>query len=124
MIRNAAIVFICVSLVAGLSLPSISQTSTELEDYFKNSVGLSNDQIADIRRGKAVGKVLKSRTPAEIFVFGAVYIKATPEGYVQFASDSTDLGNSRSSSLLGTSVTHRSWPTLRVSISTTMTQSR
>src|SRR5262249_55583315 len=26
-------------------------------------------------------------TPAEVFVFGAVYIKTAPEGYVQFASD-------------------------------------
>lgn len=66
MIRNAAIVFICVCLVTGLSLPGISQTRTELEDYFKNSIGLSNDQIADIRRGKAVGKVLKSRAPARV----------------------------------------------------------
>ena len=87
MIRNAATVFVYVSLVIGLSPLSISQTSKELEDYFKNSVGLSNDQISDIRSGKAVGKVLKSRTPAEIFVFGAVYIDATPESYVQFATD-------------------------------------
>jgi len=37
--------------------------------------------------GRIVAKVLKSRTPAEIFVFGAVYIKATPESYVQLAGD-------------------------------------
>ncbi len=87
MIRNVAIVFVYVSLVTGLSLRSFSQTSTELQDYFKNSVGLSDNQIADLRGGKAIGKVLKSRTPAEIFVFGAVYIKASPESYVHFASD-------------------------------------
>jgi hypothetical protein len=92
MIRSAAIVFIYASLVTGLSLSGASQTSAELQDYFKNSIGLSQEQIADIRGGKSVGKVMKSRTPDEIFVWGAVYVKASPESYVQFASDFDRLG--------------------------------
>ena len=76
-----------VNLVAEFSPPGICQTSAELQDYFRNSVGLSQDQIADIRGGKAVGKVLQSRTPDEIFVFGAVYVNAPPESYVRFATD-------------------------------------
>lgn len=74
-------------LVVGTALSCAAQTSAELQDYFKTSIGLSKDQIADIRDGKAVAKVLKSRTPAEIFVFGAVYIKGDPESYLHFASD-------------------------------------
>jgi hypothetical protein len=35
---------------------------------------------------------MKSRTPDEIFVWGAVYVKASPESYVQFASDFDRLG--------------------------------
>jgi hypothetical protein len=80
-------ILVYVSFLAGLSLAAEAQTSAELSDYFKNSIGLSEEQITDIRSGRAVAKVMKSRTPAEIFVFGAVYINATPERYVAFASD-------------------------------------
>jgi hypothetical protein len=94
MSRNAAMALLYVSLVAAFSPPGTCQTSAELQDYFKNSVGLSQNQIADIRGGKAFGKVLRSRTPDEIFVFGAVYINAHPESYVRFATDFDRLGNS------------------------------
>jgi len=87
MTRNHAIVFILAILVTGFSLSAASQTSTELQNYFRESIGLSQEQIADIRNGKAIAKVLKSRTPAEIFVFGAVYIKATPDNYLKLAGD-------------------------------------
>jgi hypothetical protein len=87
MTRNPAIVFRLAILVAGFSVSAASQTSAELQNYFTDSIGLSQEQIADIRNGKAVAKVLKSRTPAEILVFGAVYIKATPESYVKLAGD-------------------------------------
>jgi len=83
MTRNPAIVLMLAILGAGFSLSAASQTSAELKDYFRESIGLSQEQIAGIQNGKAVAKVLKSRTPAEVFVFGAVYIKATPESYVQ-----------------------------------------
>jgi len=87
MTRNHAIVFILAIFVAGFSLSAASQTSTELQNYFRESIGLSQEQIADIRNGKAIAKVLKSRTPAEIFVFGSVYIKATPDNYLKLAGD-------------------------------------
>jgi hypothetical protein len=87
MIRSTAIVLTLSSLMTGLSLPVLSQTRSELQDYFKNSVGLSQEQIADIGGGEAVSKVMKSRTPDEIFVWGAVYVKASPESYIQFARD-------------------------------------
>lgn len=87
MIRSVANILFYIGLVIGLSLPGISQSDAELQNYFKNSVGLSQNQIADIRGGKAIGKVLESRTPDEIFVFGAVYINAPPESYVRFATD-------------------------------------
>lgn len=87
MIRTGAVALLGVSLVTGLCMPSASQTRAELHDYFKQSIGLSEEQIADIRSGKAVAKILKSRTPAEIFVFGAIYIKAAPESYFRLATD-------------------------------------
>jgi len=48
---------------------------------------LSEDQIADIRSGKAIAKVMPSRAPAEVFLFGAIYIHAAPESYLRFAHD-------------------------------------
>jgi hypothetical protein len=87
MTRNIAVLFLCVSLLAGLPLPAASQTTAELESYLKNAAGLSADQIAEVRGGKALGKALKSRIADEIFVFGVVYIKAAPESYIKFAND-------------------------------------
>jgi hypothetical protein len=51
------------------------------------NIGLSPEQVADIRNGQAVAKDLESRVPDEIFVFGAIYINADPEKYVSFAND-------------------------------------
>lgn len=76
-----------VALVCGSVVPCMSQTSGDLISYFKQ-VGLTQDQINAItQQGKAVAKNLDSRTPAEIYVFGAVFVNALPESYVKFASD-------------------------------------
>jgi hypothetical protein len=58
-----------------------------VEQFFRDYVGLKNDQIAEIRAGKAVARILESRTPDEVFVFGAVYAQSTPEDYLKLASD-------------------------------------
>jgi len=55
--------------------------------FFREFVGLREDQIGAIRSGEAVAKVVESRTPDEVFVFGAVYVKASPESYLELASD-------------------------------------
>ena len=55
--------------------------------FFREFVGLSEDQIGAIRSGKAVAKVVESRTADEVFVFGSVYVEASPERYVELASD-------------------------------------
>jgi hypothetical protein len=44
----------------------------ELETFFRQNIGLSQDQIANIRSGKSVAKALPSREPAEVFLFGAI----------------------------------------------------
>ncbi len=64
-----------------------AQTTPELRVFFKEQVGLSDDQIDMIARGGAIAKVLPSPRPSEIVVFGAVFINATPEEYVRFAFD-------------------------------------
>jgi hypothetical protein len=58
-----------------------------LQSFLRQDIGLSDDQIAAIRGGKPVAKALDSRSPAEVYMFGAVYINATPEAYYKFARD-------------------------------------
>lgn len=58
-----------------------------VEQFFREYVGLNRDQIAEIRAGKAVARILDSRTPDEVFVFGAVHVQSTPEDYLRLASD-------------------------------------
>jgi hypothetical protein len=69
------------------ALSCFSQANRNLENFFKNDIELTDSQIRDIRNGQAVAKTLRSRVPAEIFVFGAVYIQATPEAYVKLIRD-------------------------------------
>ncbi|QOY86436.1 hypothetical protein [Paludibaculum fermentans] len=79
------------AVLAGLMLVGITtvhgQTALEMHRFFRNQIGLSEDQIASIDRGKAVAKVIPSRTPAEVIVFGAVFVEAPPESYVRYAFD-------------------------------------
>lgn len=78
---------VLLALLLGSAAPSFSQTNPDLQTYFKDYIGLSDDQIAAIRGGQAFAKTLHSRTSDEIFVFGAVYINAAPESYLKFSSD-------------------------------------
>jgi hypothetical protein len=55
--------------------------------FFRQYVGLNDDQIAAIRGGKAIARILDSGTPDEVFVFGAVRVQSTPEDYLRLASD-------------------------------------
>src|SRR5262244_2544511 len=83
---------ICFSLMLPLVvllLATVIEADPPDEPYtfFREFVGLNEEQIAAIRSGKAVAKVVESPTPDEVFVFGAVYIKAAPENYLKLASD-------------------------------------
>ena len=59
--------------------------------FFRDYVGLKEDQIAAIRNGKPVARIVESRTPDEVFVFGSVYVQSTPEKYFKLASDIEEL---------------------------------
>ena len=67
--------------------PQGRDDTPEPHRFFRDYVGLNDDQIATIRKGKALARVLESRTPDEVFVFGAVYVESTPEKYVKLASN-------------------------------------
>ncbi len=61
--------------------------SAEPDKFYREYIGLTGDQIASIRSGKAIAKVIDSPTADEVFVFGSVYINSTPESYLKLASD-------------------------------------
>jgi hypothetical protein len=77
-------------LLFPLSTGGIQATdnSAEPNRFFREFVGLNDDQIRQIREGKAVAKILDAPTADQVFVFGSVYINnSTPERYLKFASD-------------------------------------
>jgi len=80
-------VLLALLLLSFVHLPASNAQNTEPFKFFRDYVGLKEDQIAAIRNGKAVAKVVESRTPDEVFVFGSVYVQSTPEKYLKLASD-------------------------------------
>jgi hypothetical protein len=72
-----------------LSAPSVStdEKDDEPSEFFKEYAVLSDDQIKAIRSGKSVAKILDSPTADEVFVFGAVYVRSTPDDYLKLARD-------------------------------------
>ena len=75
-----------VSIAMGVP-PGFAQVNRRLQEFFRENIGLNQDQISDIQNGKPVVIALPPRSPAEVFLFGAVYIHAAPESYLQFAMD-------------------------------------
>jgi hypothetical protein len=62
-------------------------SAAEPSKFFHDYAGLSDDQIRTIRGGTAVAKIMDAPTADQVFVFGAVYINATPESYLKMAAD-------------------------------------
>jgi hypothetical protein len=85
------LLFLAVLLLSCVQLPASRAQSVEPLKFFRDYVGLKEDQIAAIRSGKAVAKVIDSRTPDEVFVFGSVYVESQPEKYLKLASDMDEL---------------------------------
>lgn len=71
--------------IAAIPCPAIPQSSPSLEAFFRENIGLSDDQIDGIRNGQPLVKPFPPRTPDEVLLFGAVHIHATPETYFQLA---------------------------------------
>jgi hypothetical protein len=78
------------TLLISLALVCLSgspQTKGALDTFFRENIGLSADQAAAIHAGQAVSKVLPSRNSGEVFLFGAVHIRTTPERYLEYSED-------------------------------------
>ena len=71
----------------GIAQAAAGEPAAEVEKFFREFVGLTDDQIRDVHAGRAIAKILESRTPDEVFVFGAVYINSAPQRYLSLVSD-------------------------------------
>jgi hypothetical protein len=80
-------IFVLVGIVLSGVLVGAGQTIQEPRTFFREQIGLSDDQIAAIDGGRVVVKTLPSKAPAEVFIFGAVHVNAAPEDYRKFAFD-------------------------------------
>jgi hypothetical protein len=86
-IGRAAIISAFAVWITAACLRASAQAAPGLEGFLRQNIGLSQDEVAAIRKGQPVTKILPSRTPAEVFLFGAVYINAVPERYLEFNRD-------------------------------------
>jgi hypothetical protein len=86
--------FVVHALLIGAALSCLGQTSHEPYTFFKQSIGLQDGEIADIQHGKAVTKALSTKTPAEVAVFGVVFIHASIEDYLKAAQNVNSLRGS------------------------------
>jgi hypothetical protein len=84
--QNTNMILPLLLLLIGTGQGAHDQAS-QPDKFFHEDVGLSDDQIRAIHSGKAIAKVMSSRTPDEVFVFGAVYVESTPERYLKQALD-------------------------------------
>lgn len=75
-----------IALILGTTLFCLGRTPGP-EEFLRAQMHLSPSQIADIRNSKAVAKILPSPNPSDIFVFGAVYVRARPVAYPQLMRD-------------------------------------
>jgi len=88
MIRAIARTLACLATLSAAAFIARAQSAEiDIDKFFRENIGLTNSQVAAIRGGKAVSVAMKSRVPAEVFVFGAVYVDADPDTYVRFAAD-------------------------------------
>jgi len=85
-LNGSTVALLLVLVVCGASFTSDGSVA-EPENFFRQYMGLNDEQISEIQHGKAIAKILDSPTADQVFVFGSVYIQATPESYLKLAAD-------------------------------------
>lgn len=87
LLRNSFIVIAMFGLLVATAEPVLCQQDLDIPTFFRQNIGLTQDEISSIQAGDPVAKALPGRTPAEVYLFGAVYIRAAPEKYFRYATD-------------------------------------
>jgi len=95
-IKLGRIKTMCVGMLLFCAMGSaVSQIRPEPYTFFKQYVGLKDNEIANIELGKAVARVLPTPAPSEVVIFGAIYINASPEDYLKLMQNLHSFRNSR-----------------------------
>ena len=63
------------------------QSVEEIRSFLLRKATFSPAEITRMESGQAIAKLLPSPSADYIYVFGAVYVKATPEQYLRYAAD-------------------------------------
>ena len=80
-------------LVASGVLCCVASTATAQQDprephtYFREHAGLDDGEIRDVENGKVVAKVVDTGEKPEVVIFGAVYVRAPIESFVDWFQD-------------------------------------
>lgn len=79
----------CPLLCAALFCSTLghAQSVEEIRSFLQKRASFTPAEIAKIEAGQAIAKLLPAPSPDYIYVFGAVYVKATPEQYLRYAGD-------------------------------------
>ena len=68
-ISSVVLLALCLRPVIESGIPAIDKPA-EPDNFFHEFIGLNDDQVREIRGGKAMAKVLDSPTADQVFVFG------------------------------------------------------
>jgi hypothetical protein len=85
--RLAALLAVSLISSAADTRVAIAQATSRVPLKIFTDLGLTAQEIAAIGAGRPVAKVLSWGGPSEVYVFGAVHVDGTPDGYLQAARD-------------------------------------
>src|SRR5262249_7631098 len=75
------------ALMISATLSSAAQADREPYTFFKQFIGLQDDQITTIKNGTADTNTLPKKTPAGGAFLGEIYINAPPKEYLKAAEN-------------------------------------
>jgi len=81
-------------LAAGRALAQHPEPA--IETYLRDSIGVTTDELADVRRGKVVTKLLPTLNPRDVTVFGMVQIATTRDAFAPRLADARRIVSLRS----------------------------
>lgn len=89
MIGNGSVLLLVtsVALVTAHATVSAQGQGIDIERYLQDSIDLDARQIADVRRGRAVSKILPTKSPEDVTVFGVVTVHSTRAAFVARLAD-------------------------------------
>ncbi len=76
---------LCAALL--FAIAGHAQSAEEVRSFLQKKALFTPAEAARVEAGQAFAKLLPSPSPDYIYVFGAVYVKATPEDYLRYAAD-------------------------------------